>query len=183
MSNAILYGLIIAAVSSLYTLVLYFLGYQTDNIATGMNLGYIALLFPIVGIILGMRDAKSDALEDEKPFRYGKSLLQGLFISLFWGLGTALFVYVYYTFINPEFVDYLVDFQKDKMNAQGNIPEATMEAMEKGMRFMSQPWIAALLAPFQCLFSGLIVSLIAAIFIRTKGEVTFDELEAEAGEE
>lgn len=169
MKNAAFYGLGIALVGALFTLVLYLLGYQTENLDTGKTLGWLGMAIPIVGIVMGMRDGKQAALKEEGAFGYGAAFKQGMAIVLFWCLGGAVFAYVYYAFINTEMVDYVIEAQRVELAAQ-DVPESQWEGIESFTRTMFKPGFQALIALVLGGLMGLVITLIAAIFVKTKAD-------------
>lgn len=165
MTNYIFYGLVTSAVSFGYTLILYFMGYHGEKMEEGQLLGYLGLVIMIVGMVLSVREAKKDSFEESMDFTYGKVFKAGFITVIFIGLGSAIFGYIYATYINPEMSDYVIQMQQDKMIEQGS-PAEVLEQVERMTRVMLQPHIQALIAFVSSLFLGLFFSLILGIFMR-----------------
>ncbi len=165
MKNAAFYGIAIALVGAGFTLVLYILGFQTDKMEIGQWLGWFGLVIPIIGIVLGLREVKEDAVDENKALTYGGAVRQALLMVLFWALGGAVFAYIYYGWINTEMVDYVIATQQEQLAERG-VPESQWEGIESFTRTLFKPWLQAIIAGVAAAVMGLIISLIAAAFFR-----------------
>ncbi len=71
----------------------------------GSYIGIIAILIPIVGIYRGIKERR-----DKSNFgyiRFKDAFRTGIVITFIIAVFVVLFTYVYYSFINPDFVNYL----------------------------------------------------------------------------
>jgi hypothetical protein len=78
---------------------------------------------------------------------------------------TAIFNYVYAAFINPAFIDVMLQDQMDKLQAKG-MGGAQLEQAEKITRFMMSPGMQAVFTLLGGLFIGFLLSLIVAAFLK-----------------
>jgi hypothetical protein len=168
--NYLFYGLVTSVASFLYSVILYFLGFQTEKLEQGAALGWISLLIFIGGLIWAMASARSEAQEEGKAFGYGSSFKAGILTSLFIGLTGMVLTFVHFNFIAVDYVDYAIEQQEVKMAEQGMADEQIEQASGFTRTFM-QPWVMAVIGFISSLFFGLIFSLILAIFIRSKETV------------
>ena len=169
MVNYIFYGLVTSAVSFGYSLLLYALGYHGEKIEQAALLGSFSYVIIIIGLILGIREARKEVLEESKVFSYGSGFKAGSLISVFMAIGNAVFSYIYIAFINPSMVDAMIEFQGQKMIEKG-VAQEQIAAMENMSRTMSQPPIQALSALIGTIIIGILLTLIIAIFMRTRRE-------------
>ena len=152
MNTTFFYGLILAVSNIVLTLVCFFLGYQTDKMAQGR---WIASLLPLVVTIivmwLGIKAAREEA--KDKSLSYGKGVGTGFLIALYAGLIGAVYTFIHFTFINPNFADYAIDMVRAKMDA-GGMSDSQMEAAEKFTRLFIYPGRWRSWAPFFRCSSG-----------------------------
>lgn len=163
MNTTLLYGLILAAGNIVLTLTGYFLGYQTDKINEASWFGFATFLFSVVLLWLGIRAIRDE--QGAKGLSYGHGVGAGMLIALYGGLVAAVYVYAHFTFINPNFPDYLIEASRIRW-AEMKLPEASMEKAEQGIRMFTKPPIQAATGLAFSLISSLIVSLITAAFMR-----------------
>ncbi|MCG8525126.1 MAG: DUF4199 domain-containing protein [Opitutales bacterium] len=169
MTNYIFYGLIIAVVNFVYTLILYFLGFHGEKMAQGQALGYVGILIGVIGLFLAIRECRKDVLEEPRDFTWGSGFKVSFMTNLFASIGGAIFTFIYMSYINPEFVDAIVNMQADKMIEKG-AAEEMLQQMEKGTRMMLKPIPYSIMAFVGSIFFGTILSLIIPLFTRKKAE-------------
>jgi uncharacterized protein YacL len=169
MNTPFFYGLVLAFGNIVLTLVFFFLGYQTDKMLQGR---WIVTLLPLVVTIivmwLGIKAAREEA--KDRSLGYGKGVGTGVLIALYSGLIGAIYTYVHFTFINPNFADYAIDMARQQWIARG-MSDSQMEAAEKLTRLIYKPAILAVLSAILSPLIGLVVSLILSAFLKRKPEV------------
>lgn len=167
MKTYLTYGFALALASALLTLVLFFLGYQTEaeKLKAGQWISlplYIAITAAV--LVIGVKARRAEIPPDE-PFGYGRALGAGVMIALFASLFGIVVNFVYFQYLNPGFVDLMVQTEMEKMEAQG-LSDSRLEAAEKGMRFMMKPPIMVVLGFFQAMLGATLTALITSIFVR-----------------
>ena len=163
MSTTLLYALIMAIAQIVATLISYFLGYQTDNMASGRWFQVMPLVISIVILILGIK-----AVRDEQPGKglsYGKGVGTGALITLYSCIIGSIYAYIHFTYVNPNFADYVVEFSRTQWAVAGK-SEAQMEVAEKGVRWFTKPAIQAIASFIIGNIFGVILSLIIAAFLK-----------------
>jgi urea transporter len=145
------------------TLIAFFLGYQTDKINQGTWFGFVPLIYAIAVYWLGQKAVREE--DAGKYLTYGKGVSTGLMIAIYSGLIGAIYTYVHYSFVNPNFADYLIEASRTKWVAAG-MSDTQMEGAEKGMRMFTKPAIQAVFFLIIGIVLGLIISLITAAFLR-----------------
>jgi tetrahydromethanopterin S-methyltransferase subunit C len=163
MSTTMIYGLILALVNICLSLIGYFLGYQTDKIAQGQWFNYLVYLSILLVVCVGIRAVREEA--SDKSLSYGRGIGSGVLISLYAGILAAIYGFIHFKWINPNFTDYLIEYVRSIQSAKG-ASDAQLDQMEKGMRFMYGPVVLTILTPFFYVFIGLVVSLVASAFLK-----------------
>jgi len=170
-------GLILGLALVIYTLLLYFLD-QTFN----KSLGYVSILIIIIGLVLGVKSFRDDARGG--IMSYGQGVGAGTVIGLYAGIIGAIFTFLLYEVIDPDLMGKLLTFTEEKIAETGRVPEEMIEqTMEIQKKFMA-PWIMSISAVIGTVFYGVVVSLIASIFLKKEGtpfqqEATVPEEKAE----
>ena len=163
MSTTFLYALILAIGQIVLALVGFFLGYQTDKINSGAWYGFMPLLLSIAVLWLGIRAVREE--DSGKYLTFGKGVGTGLMVSLYAGLIGAVYTYVHFTFVNPNFADYLIEASRVKWAAAG-MRDSQMEAGEKGVRMFTKPVIQSVFGLVITVVLGLIISLVSAAILK-----------------
>lgn len=170
-------GLILGLALVIYTLLLYFLD-QTFN----KSLGYVSILIIIIGLVLGIKSFRDDARGG--IMSYGQGVGAGTVIGLYAGIIGAIFTFLLYEVIDPDLMGKLLTFTEEKLIETGRVPEEMIEQiMEQQKKFMA-PWIMSIGSIINYVFFGVVVALIASIFLKKEGtpfqqEATVPEEKAE----
>jgi uncharacterized membrane protein YeaQ/YmgE (transglycosylase-associated protein family) len=163
MNTTLFYGLILAASNIVFTLVFFFLGFQTDKIAEGRWFSLLPFAIGIVVTWLGVKAVREEA--KDKALSYGKGVGSGVLINLYAGVIGSIYGFIHFTFINPNFCDYVINSARQQWAEKG-ISDAQMDAMEKGMRFMMSPIVSSIWGLVMTVFFGLVVALVVSAFLK-----------------
>lgn len=131
--------------AALWTLFEYAMGWHNEHLETGAMTGFIAIIFPIAAIIWALRATKQS---HSGQLTLKQALMCGLAVSTISAAIGLIFFYVYYTWINPEFI-------------------RTMAAKGQEVDIVTQ-LIAVVMGS---LILGLLISAVAGFFMRTQREV------------
>ncbi len=168
MNTTFFYGLMLAVSNIVLTLVFFFLGYQTDKMLQGR---WIVSLLPLVVTIivmwLGIKAVREEA--KDKSLRYGKGVGTGVLIALYAGLIGAVYTYIHFTFINPNFADYAIDMARQQWTAAG-MSDNQMEKAEKFTQLIYKPAVLAVMGAILSPIIGLVLSLILSAFLKRQPE-------------
>ena len=143
LKRALLWGTVAAAGGAAWTLIEYGLGFHTERAEVGRYTGFIAIVFPIVAIVAALRVARAEA----GTLSFGRGFREGMAVTLVFALLGALFFAVYFSAINPAFLE---------------------RAAAEGAPSTIGGQIALLFV--SSLIGGIIISLIAALVMRRRGE-------------
>ena len=144
-----------------------YLAYLTDayNYNLGKFTGLVSLFFTVLGVFFGTQAYRQYSRQG--IMSYWQGVLAGVLISVFAGVITATFTYVYLQYINPGFVDYLVEMNRRTLIKQG----ATAVQVQSNAivtRELFRPLPQALRALGGYLAAGSLISLITAGFLKSR---------------
>jgi hypothetical protein len=154
---AIRYGLIVGIISVLISFAL--------NIAEleQSPAKWLTSIVLIVGIVLAHKFFKQ---ENRGFMSFGQGLSIGTVLSVVVGFLSAIFSYIYVTFIDTNFSARLLEKTRADMEAQGNMSDAQIEqALSWTAKFMEGPYMAAFVLIFSLLI-GFLVSLVVSAFTK-----------------
>ena len=162
MKTAIKWGAILGVTICVWTLVIHYLGFYTTNIAAGQKADIVVMIVPIATITLALRERR-------RQLARGLPLKESLGIGVVAGLVsvpiTAGFLWWYHHFLNPKWMDYLVEYQRAKMTAAGLSADliATAEAAQRASGGDAAQLVGAVIGTT---ILTLLISLIAGAFLR-----------------
>ena len=81
------------------------------------------------------------------------------------GVIVAVYTYVYFGYIAPDFMDKVLEAQMDKAEANGQDPEKVRQGMDMAKKFMSPP-IMAIMGLIGSVIGGVIWGLIVGLFVK-----------------
>jgi predicted DNA repair protein MutK len=167
MKTCAMYGFISALSGAFLVLILFFTGFHSDpaklTAATWIG-GVCGLGIGITCMVLGVKARRAEVPASE-GFSYGRALGTGFLISVFSSVLSAIFTFAYYKFINPGFVDIVVQDKMAKLEASG-MSSDKLEKTEAGMRMFMGPIPQAVSAIIGGLIFGLIIALIVAAVLK-----------------
>lgn len=166
--TAMVYGLYLALVLTLFSVITYVAG-----LILNPKIGYVSIALVIIGVVIAQINYRNRELNG--AITYGQALGFGVAIMLFAGIVTALYTLVLYTFIDPGLIDQMKAAQEDALLLKGLTPDQIDAAMAMASKMMSPVWMS-IMALVGSVFSGTIVSLITSIFVKKQPDLdAFDE--------
>lgn len=162
-------GIIMGLIAVIYTLVMYYLDLTFNKVQ-----GYIFFAIEILIIYFLLKTYRNNYLYGYMT--YGQAIGAGMVIFVYVAVISAIFTYILYAFIDPDLLDKQLAMTEEMMLRKG-LSQAQTDA---GMGFQKKIMKPELLAPmsiFGTLISGLIISLIAGIFVRREGNPLVDSPE------
>jgi len=166
--SAMVYGLYLALVLTLFSVILYVTGFSLNP-----NAGYISMVVAIAGIVICQIQYRNKELNG--VISYGQAVGFGTAIMLFAGVVTALYTLVLYTFIDPSLIEQTKVIQEQAMLDKG-MPEDQIEvAMTMASKMLTPGWMS-IMGLVGSVFMGTIISLLSSIFIKKQpNEDAFNE--------
>ena len=131
MKTYALYGSILAVASTLLTLLGYFTGLQTEHIGAGNYLLGLLSITHFVAVYLGVKEERST--RPEQRMTYGSALWGAVVISAVAAVLNSIYAYIHYTYINPDFAQYMINYVQGKMSAAG-MPDNVIEQATSRMQ-------------------------------------------------
>ncbi|MFZ6052210.1 DUF4199 domain-containing protein [Halocola ammonii] len=153
------YGVIAALVMIAYTLVAYFFGLLYNS---GLNSVITLVLYSalITWILVNYRKTEGSGFVN-----YGRALGIGTLTFVWAGIISAVFSYIFFAFIAPDFVDRMLEMQYDQMIENGMSEDMADMAIGQSKIFMTPGWMSVF-GFLSSVFFAFIISLIVAAFVR-----------------
>ncbi|MCL2097937.1 MAG: DUF4199 domain-containing protein [Bacteroidales bacterium] len=156
--HAATYGLYVGLALIVMTLLDYLLGYYGQNRVFGL-INYLIMIIGIVWATIQYRDNEKDGF-----ISYGDSVGYGVLLSLFFAIITVVFSLIFVNFISPDYMEHVMNITRDKLYEAGRLTEDQIEMSITMMENMR--WLSLILGVFLIVLIGLVISLIASIFIK-----------------
>jgi Protein of unknown function (DUF4199) len=159
-------GLILGLVGVVYTLVMYFLDLTFNKVQ-----GYVLLLILIVTLYFLVKSYRDNYLHGY--ITYGQAVGAGVVIFLYFAIISAIFTYILYAVIDPGLTTKQLAFVEEALAKRGMTQELIDTSMNMQKKFLKPE----IMAPFSILgnmVTGVIMSLLVAIFVRKEGNPLID---------
>jgi hypothetical protein len=156
-----LYGLFIGLGLVLLNVVDLLLGFYGTN----KPFSLLSYAIPAGGIIWGALQFRNQ--ESDGFISYGQVVGYGVMASVFFGIITAIYSILLITVIDPSYVDKVQALAAEQLYAVGTLTEQQIDqALEMSAKMMRNPAWTVFSSLFGAALEGVIISLIAGIFIR-----------------
>jgi hypothetical protein len=162
MTPTIRFGLILAGSQAAIALLLFGLGLDTVD-SLSMVTGTLTTAIMVYICYLNLKHYRD--IENNGFMSVGQGVGRGFRTSLIGGGFLAVFYYIYYSFINPAFLERLQILEEQKLEEQ----ELTSEQLEQAIKFMEmgfQPLWQAVLTYLGIIFFVVVASLILSAFMK-----------------
>jgi hypothetical protein len=147
------FGLIFCLISILFTVMVQVL--DVPMAARNATNLVLAVVF-IVTIVLAHKHYKD---RGDGFMSYGQGFGIGAIISILGSVVSAIFIYVYFSYLDPDIMSQVMDESREQWEAQG----MTDEQMEMAEGFVSPGFISTMVFLMYCI-GGIIISLLVPIF-------------------
>jgi hypothetical protein len=154
-SSDITYGILCGLAVSAWTMIEYLLGFHTTSPEIGQYSGFISIVFPVVFIFYALYERQSAS---------GASLLfldginTGFRIAFFSALIITLFLFIYSTYINPEWIATAIEWQRKKMIIDGASDDEIEKFMEQN-RLMNNSLAQSIMTFISSTGIGVLITL------------------------
>lgn len=163
MNTKFTYALIITIAQAVFSLLLYFTGYQTEKLAVGQYLNWIAFPITIILLWMGIKAVREESAD--KSLSYGQGVGAGTLISLYSGLMSGVYNFIHFKYVAPEFFDYQMEMIRTKWTQAGMNSTQMEQAEAITSKFMG-PVTTAIMTPIMGVIFGVIISLIIAAILK-----------------
>lgn len=168
-NNAVIYGLLTAVISIVFSVLTYIL-----DVPYKSPLMYFSFVILLAGIIYGTLQYKNTTLGGYISF--GNAFLSGFLIVMTAAVVTTLYSYIFFTFIDPSFLEKIIEQAMEqsetKMLEKGLSADQMEPALAMTRKFMSPVMMSVFSFLGSALF-GAILALIAAAFLKKENK-SFD---------
>ncbi|MEQ8413579.1 MAG: DUF4199 domain-containing protein [Imperialibacter sp.] len=147
------YGVIAGVVMIIYGLVLQLTGLVFESWASWINYIFLAVI-----IFLAHKKFKEDG---DGFLSFGQGLGVGFWISLVGGVISSVFSFIYITFVDPSFIETMMEKARYDMEEQGMADAQIDQAMAMTENFLN-PGMMFVFGIVGVLFFGFILSLIVS---------------------
>ncbi len=169
MKNFLKWGLIIVIINVVLGLVGLAISNPAEAIETGEVGGasqliyWATILISIVCLFLGIKQKRD---EDSGDFTFGRGWVEGTLISLIGAAFSAIWTYIFFAMISPEFLDMIrdkaiMDMQQQQMSAE------QLEQATSMMDMMFSPTSMAIWTLIMFAVGGMIISLIFSAIVNS----------------
>lgn len=157
---ALTYGLLLGAISVIFTFMLYTMDMHYQN---EWPVIVISIAISLTILIIGMLQFKK---ANNGFMSFGQALKVGVGISLIGGVIAIIFMLILGNFIDPEMLEKSLDFQKAKlMETTAFTPDQIDSQLEMQRKFTT-PTMQILFGLLTSIVSGFIYSLIPALVLK-----------------
>lgn len=159
MNPAVLWGLIGGFGLILVSILTYLLNVHSHS--SIIFIFYGILIFSIVMGITGKKNA-----ETESYFPFGKAFVTGIIVTAIASLIGSIYTFIFYKYIDPELMQLILEQSKQTIYDQ-NMSEIEENQSIRFIEFFVSPAIMAISSFIVYCIVGLIVSVIASLFVKT----------------
>lgn len=147
------YGVITGVVMIIYSVILQISGLALETWAAYVNYLFLAVLIYL---------AHKKFLETGDGFMsFGQGLGIGFWLSVVGGVISSIFSYIYFTFIDPSFIEQMVEKTRYGMEEQG-MSDADIDAAMSMTEMFMTPGALVIMGILGTIFVGFILSLIVS---------------------
>lgn len=155
------YGVYLALISIIVLVIKYI-----SNLDESWVLWAISTLTIISIFVYGIKSFKK---ENENYISIMEALKVGLAIAAIGGVISAIYTFIHYSFIYPEFIEiFRENYMIQATSKSPDMDQETLELTQKIGDILSSPSMFATLSIIGTLFSGFIISLITGAIIKNK---------------
>jgi len=146
--------------------------YYLANVDFKSNLNYLNYIILIGGLYLGIKELRDKHYNGF--ISYGSAVGYGVLVSLFAGIIIACFIFILYSYIDPNLIDKMLVEIENTYIESGALSDDQVDEAVGLMQKMYTPNSLALFSVLGNVFMGLIFSLILGIILR-KEDNSFDK--------
>lgn len=159
-------GLILSLLGIVYSLVIWIMNLTFNRVQ-----GYVFMVVLIVVLYFLLKSYRDNYMYGRITF--GQAFGAGVVIFLYFSIISAIFSYLMYTVIDPELSAKQLAFTEEMLSRR-NMPQQALDAAMEVQKKLMKPGIISLLSIFGNMFTGAIMSLLVAIFVRQEGNPLVD---------
>ncbi|MDN3593852.1 DUF4199 domain-containing protein [Zunongwangia endophytica] len=152
------FGIALALYSIIYLVLVYVFNVSQEDWVVGLISKFIEIAIFVFALITFKK-------KNENVISLKQSLKVGLGAAVIGGIIAAIYTYIHYKFIYPEFLQSMYDTQVLAMSEQ-NLTAEQMEGALTWVEYTSSPWVYSAMQIIGYLILGFIISLLTGLIIR-----------------
>jgi hypothetical protein len=159
-SNALKWGLLVAAVGIIYSLILYIL-----DLSMNKWLSNVTFIFYIAGMIVGTIQYRKQQMGDFMA--YSQAVKSTFLIGLFSSILLAIYSFIFLKFIDPGMIDTIIESSREQI-VKSN-PQLSDDQVDKALsisRYFTNVYVIPLMSIIMSSLVSIIIALILSIFIK-----------------
>ncbi len=163
LKTEIKYGIITGAGICLWVLIEFLLGFHTEKMYIGEYTTYFVVFIPLLTLYMGIKEKRDR--RNRGQISIGSGIKAGLMISLIATVIIALFLIAYYNYINPNYAELGIAYQRQKLILSGKSTDEIaneMESIKNMFRFINQ----FLFGTLGVVGTGFIISIALSLFLK-----------------
>ena len=157
------YGILTGAGISLWIFTEFLLGFHTVKMNLGEHSIYFVVIIPLITTYLGIKEKREK--QNKGTISLSGGIKTGLMISLIAAVITALFIIVYFNYINPGFFDHGIAYHKEKLLLKGKTEKeiaGQLKDIKAAFSFVNQ----LLFGIIGTVGTGLIISIVLSFILK-----------------
>ncbi len=161
------YGLLLGVATVLFSVAIYAVNGMSMERPLWQKVLSIAIM--IAAIILGIKKYKEF---NNGKLTLGQAMKTGLGISLIGGLIAGIYTYIFFAYVEPEFMTQVMEIAQEKMMEQNpDMPDDQVEMAMSMSRKFSSPTAMLFFSVIGSLIFGAIISVIGGLVMRKEEQV------------
>ena len=157
------YGVMFGFAVMLYVMIEHVLGFNTTRHDIGEYTRFGAVIIPVIGVFVGIKMKRNRDLKGVMTF--GEGIKAGVIIAVVQTTLTTIFFLFYGSLINPDFLNSVIEFQRQKMVLAGAAEAEITSAMDQLRTMYSFP-VQPLFQMVIGLLYGVVFSALFSLFLR-----------------
>ena len=155
------YGIYLALALIVFALAMYAMGKTYDR---SWYIQVTGIVIMAVFVVLGIKELKKS---NNGLLTLGQGLKTGVGIALISAIIYVLYTVVFVKFVEPGFIDNVIEMQREQMLDNPNMSEEMIESMETNTQKYFWPFTIGGILIFN-IFIGFVISLIASLAMQKK---------------
>lgn len=155
------FGILLGLISIVILVFMY-----VANMEKSVTISTISTILTILTFVMGIKAYKK---ENQNFLSIKDAIKVGLAIAVIGGIISAIYIFVHYSYIYPEFIENLRDQSMiEATNKNPNMDKETMDMTIKMMNIFTSPFMLSTFSLIGSLFFGFIISLITGAIIKNE---------------
>jgi hypothetical protein len=165
MKTEIKYGVIFAAIVIVWVMFEHVMGYNSARQDIGEYTRLAGILIPIIGVFFGIKAKRDKDLAG--AMTWGQGVKAGAAVAIVQTTITTLWFLIYALWINPQFMETMLAFERSKMLAAGTATAEVDASIAMMSKFYALPYFQMFQEAFG-IISGVVFAIIFSLFLKRR---------------